>query len=72
MPTYRAYRLDNRRRILTADWVEAPTDIAAVGAAEEMCDPGTPFVEIWQGTRLVEEVDCKDVKPDEPLVVPTA
>ena len=30
MPAYRAYRLDDRRRILNGQWLEAPDDAAAM------------------------------------------
>ncbi|HEX2815865.1 MAG TPA: hypothetical protein VHN39_05705 [Phenylobacterium sp.] len=60
MATYRAYRLDNRRRILDGQWLDAPNDAAAVDQAEELCDDGAPTIELWQSTRLVEEIDCED------------
>ena len=60
MPTYRAYRLDDRRHIRSAEWVEAATDQAAIAEAEALCGPETPKVELWQATRKVEEIDCDD------------
>jgi hypothetical protein len=61
MPTYRAYRLDERRRILTADWIEAPDDTAAASEArDDLCEDDVPAVEIWQGTRLVDEISCDE------------
>lgn len=61
MATYRAYRVDERRRILSAAWVEAPNDNRAKEkAAEDLCDEGTPAIELWQATRLVGEIDCAD------------
>ena len=60
MPTYRAYRLDDRRHIRSADWLEAPSDAAAKAAAEELCDPETPVVELWQATRKVEDIECEE------------
>jgi len=66
MPTYRAYRLDERRHIRSAQWVEAPTDAAAVSEAEALCDPETSAVEVWQATRKVEEIDCEDLASEEP------
>ena len=59
MSTYRAYRLDQRGRIMTAAWVEAPSDDAAKAqAAEDLCDGDTPKVELWQATRLVDQIEC--------------
>ncbi|MGZ3376463.1 MAG: hypothetical protein ACXU8S_07685 [Phenylobacterium sp.] len=58
MTTYRAYRLDERRHILNGQWLEAPNDAAAVDRAEELCEEGAPTIELWQATRLVEEIDC--------------
>jgi hypothetical protein len=63
MPTYRTYRLDRRRHIRSGDWVEARNDNDAVSQAEELCDEETPIVEVWEATRLVEEIDCGDVDP---------
>jgi hypothetical protein len=61
MPSYRAYRLDKARRILTAQWIEAPNDEAAkVEAKDDLCEDGVPAVELWQATRLVDEIDCED------------
>jgi hypothetical protein len=61
MTTYRAYRVDERRRIISAAWVEAPDDEAAKEkAAADLCDDAIPAVELWQGTRLVDEIDCED------------
>jgi hypothetical protein len=61
MTTYRAYRVDERRRILSASWVEAPNDaVAKEKAAEDLCDDGIPAVELWQATRLVDEIECDD------------
>jgi hypothetical protein len=61
MPTYRAYRVDRRRHIQAAAWIEAPDDAAAkAGAKDELCEDGAPAVEVWHGARLVDEVDCED------------
>jgi hypothetical protein len=60
MTTYRAYRLNNRHRIQSAQWLEAPNDQAAAAQAEELCEEGAPTIELWQSTRLVEEIDCED------------
>jgi hypothetical protein len=58
MATYRAYHLDGNRRILDGRWLEASNDAAAVDQAEELCEEGAPAIELWQSTRLVEEIDC--------------
>jgi hypothetical protein len=60
MPTYRAYQLDDRHRIVNGQWLDAPNDAAAVGQAEELCEEGSPGIELWQSTRLVEEIECAD------------
>jgi hypothetical protein len=60
MAAYRAYRLDDRRRILNGQWLDAPDDAAAVDQAEELCEDGVPTVELWQATRLVDEIECAD------------
>ncbi|MDB5443829.1 MAG: hypothetical protein JWP73_2205 [Phenylobacterium sp.] len=61
MATYRAYRVDRSRHIQAAAWIEAPDDTAAkVEAKDELCSDGAPAVELWQATRLVDEIDCED------------
>jgi len=61
MTIYRAYRLDHAGRIITADWIEAPDDAAAKAEAkQDLCEDGIPALELWQATRLVEEVECED------------
>ena len=60
MATYRAYRVDRRRHIHSAEWLEAPDDAAAVEKAEELCEEGAPKIEVWQAARKVEEIDCED------------
>ena len=60
MPTYRAYRLNPRRRIVSGDWLEAYNDRAAAEQAAELCDDATPAVELWQASRKVEEIECED------------
>jgi hypothetical protein len=61
MTTYRAYRVDQQRRIMSATWVEAANDEQAKAqAAAELCDDGVPAVELWQATRLVDEISCDD------------
>ena len=60
MPTYRAYRLNQRGRIVTGEWLEADDDRDAAEQAAELCDEATPSVELWQAARKVEEIDCED------------
>lgn len=63
MPTYRAYRIDRARHIRAAAWIDAANDKAARSQAAEMCDDGAPSVELWQGARFVDDIDCdKDPK----------
>jgi hypothetical protein len=60
MTTYRAYHLNDRRRIVSGTWLEAPDDAAAVEQAGELCEDGAPTIEVWQSARLVDEIDCED------------
>ena len=60
MPMYRAYRIDRHRHIKSAEWMEAPSDKVAAEQAEELCEEGAPTVEIWQSTRLVDQIECED------------
>jgi hypothetical protein len=60
MTTYRAYRLDRRNRIINGQWLQASDDAEAKDQAENLCEEGAPKVELWQATRLVEEIDCDD------------
>jgi hypothetical protein len=60
MPTYRAHRLDRRRDFKSGVYVQARNDAEAVSKAEELCDPDTPYVEVWKSGRVVDEVDCDD------------
>jgi hypothetical protein len=60
MSTYRAYRIDERRRIRSAEWLEAPDDAAAKEKASDMCDDDSAGVELWQSKRLVDEIECPD------------
>ena len=60
MPTYRAYRMDRFHHIRNAEWIQAPDDAQATAQAEDMCEEGAPTIELWQATRLVEEIDCED------------
>ena len=53
--------MDGQRRILSAKWVEAANDEEAKAkAAEDLCEEDVPAVELWQATRLVDEIACED------------
>ena len=58
MTTYRAYRLDRSRHIMNGQWLDASNDAEAKDQAEDLCEEGAPVIELWQATRLVEEIDC--------------
>ena len=60
MTAYRAYRVDRRNHIVNGQWIEASNDAEAVDQAEDLCEEGVPTIELWQATRLVEEIDCED------------
>ena len=60
MTTYRAYRVDRRNRIVNGQWLEASNDAEAVDQAEDLCEEGVPTIELWQATRLVDEIECED------------
>ena len=61
MATYRAYRVNRNKHIQAAAWIDAPNDGAAkIEAKQELCEEGAPAVELWQGVRLVDEIDCED------------
>lgn len=62
MATYRAYRVDRTHHIQSAEWIDAPSDEKAVDRAEELCGQGAPLIEVWQASRLVDEIDCEDVE----------
>jgi hypothetical protein len=64
MPTYRAYRVDDRRRILTGAWLQADDDAEAIEQAGELCDERTEVVELWEGPRLVKDLDCEPGNDD--------
>ncbi|HUE79095.1 MAG TPA: hypothetical protein VMN38_05645 [Sphingomicrobium sp.] len=49
MHQYRIYRLDGAGRVGSADWVDAPSDAAAIDAVRARGS----IHELWQGRRLV-------------------
>lgn len=56
MATYRLYCLDGVEKVVTAEWLEADDDTAALAAAEDM--RGTRKCELWQNSRLVARMDA--------------
>lgn len=59
MPTFRAYLLNPAGRIVWGDWIEADSQEEAERRAAELCDVGTPTVELWKGSELVAELPCE-------------
>jgi hypothetical protein len=51
LPTYRLYRLDGAGSIVSADWLDADADEAAIEQARERAGEGR--FELWQRNRLV-------------------
>jgi hypothetical protein len=58
MRSYRVYWLDNRRRIVRGDWLQALDDDDARRQAAELCDEDTPTIEVWEAARPVDHIDC--------------
>ena len=55
MKTYRVYCFDSAHKVLTADWLEAPSDEEAIAKAHEL-GFGTQC-ELWDGRRLVAQLE---------------
>jgi hypothetical protein len=53
--TYRLYCLDGVDKVVSAEWVEAERDEAAISQAEELRRGRK--CELWQGQRLVASLD---------------
>jgi len=34
--------------------------VQVVDQAEDLCEDGVPTIELWQATRLVDEIECAD------------
>ena len=51
MGTYRLYGLDGVGKVVSAEWIDADNDPAAVEAAKKMMD-GLRY-ELWERSRLV-------------------
>jgi hypothetical protein len=58
MRSYRVYRMNRSGRIRNGDWLPAADDQDARRQAEHLCDEETAKVEVWEGARPVEEIDC--------------
>jgi hypothetical protein len=65
MTTYRAYRLDDRHRIKSGEWLDANNDADAKAQAADLCEDGVTSVELWQAQTKIDEIDCPtdDNKP---------
>ena len=57
MGTYRLYCLDGAGKVVSAEWVDADDDAAAIEAAKDMMD-GHPC-ELWERSRLVIRLERK-------------
>lgn len=57
---YRVYKLDPHGGIVAGAWIEAASDAEAMVVANAMCDEVTPTVELWDGSRKVAVLPCKD------------
>lgn len=55
---YRVYKLNAAGGIVSGDWIEADDEPDACRQAQDLCGPGVPGVELWQGARLVGRYDC--------------
>lgn len=63
MATYRAYVLNPAGKIAWGEWIEAADQAEAEAKAHEMCDQGSPTVELWQGRELLAELPCDAPAP---------
>jgi hypothetical protein len=59
MHTYRAYRLDRKRRFKTGCWIDASSDREARRKAAELCESGSSIIEIWRDSLRIDEIDCR-------------
>lgn len=55
MGTYRLYGLDGVGKVVSAEWIDADEDSAAIEAAKKMMD-GLKY-ELWANSRLVIRFD---------------
>ncbi len=58
MPTYKAYRLDRKKRFKSGCWLDASNDQQARREAAELCEDGAGGVELFRDSRLIEEIEC--------------
>jgi hypothetical protein len=58
MQDYRAYVIDRENRIVRGEWLRAADDAEARQAAQDLCDPDHPSVEVWQGARYIDRLPC--------------
>jgi hypothetical protein len=57
LKTYRVYCFDALHKIVTADWLEAEDDEAAIAKAQERGFGSK--CELWEGRRLVAQLDAE-------------
>lgn len=65
MPPYRLYHVDGAGRIMSADWLDASDDEAAVDAARLIAGDGA--CEVWQQHRLVIRLERGGISPPSDL-----
>ena len=58
MRSYRLYCLDGAGHIVSADWIEAESLEAALGAAKGLCRAGVT-AELWDGNRPLARLDLQ-------------
>jgi len=58
MHTYRAYRLDKKRRFKTGCWIDASSDREARLKAADLCESGSSTIEIWRDSLRIDEINC--------------
>ncbi|MCR5876869.1 hypothetical protein LRS10_23560 [Phenylobacterium sp. J426] len=68
MRTFRAYLLDPSGRITWGEWIEARDLPEAEAKARELCDAGSPIVELWEGVKPLSQVPCNEDAPPRRLV----
>jgi hypothetical protein len=59
---YRIYQLNPAGSIVSGEWIEADDEQQARSEALAFCAAGTPTVELWQGTRQLAVLACRDPK----------
>jgi len=60
LSNYRLYCLDRHGKIATAEWIEAPTDEAALAAVRALGKPTD--CELWLRNRLIERIPAAPAK----------